>query len=242
MADPLRLTPVPHAPAPHAPAPHAPAPQAPVMIGGTGEFGRRVAGFLSAWRPEAREFDPADGIDAVFAGEAGAVVLALWRPEAALCEQADELSFRHSVPWLPVILEHPAIRIGPFVRPPTGPCFRCYATRKAQHDQQPWITAAMDAAYQRDQDCGPRGYLPQHARLAAAMAIEALDAGTASARRAAGGLLAGEVVTVGLVTGGLQASPVLAVHNCDRCDAPRLSAGLGLLTELAARDHLSLKQ
>jgi bacteriocin biosynthesis cyclodehydratase domain-containing protein len=205
-----------------------------VMLGGAGEFGGRVTGFLSAWLPEAQEFDPASGISAAFAA-GDAVVLALWRPEPALCELADELSFRNSVPWLPVILEHPVIRIGPFVRPKTGPCFRCYATRKAQHDQQPWITAAMDTGYLRDQDCGPRGYLPHQARMAAALALEALGAGLAPSRRWNGSLMEGEVVTVGLVTGGVQANPVIAVHNCDRCDAHRLSAGLGRLSDLATR-------
>ena len=206
-----------------------------VMIGCVGEFGGRVAGFLSGWLPEAREFDPAGGISAAFSSEADMVVLVLWRPEPALCEMADALSFRNSLPWLPVIMEHPVIRIGPFVRPRIGPCFRCYATRKAQHDQQPWITAAMRAGYRRDKDCGPRGYLPHQARMAAALALEVLGAGTAFSHPRDRSLMQGEVVTVGLVTGGLQANPVIAVHNCDRCDAPRLSSGLGLLSELAAR-------
>jgi bacteriocin biosynthesis cyclodehydratase domain-containing protein len=220
MADPIRLT-------------HATSPR--VMVGGLGKFGGRVAGFVAAWLPEVQEFDLGSGISDAFSAGTGAVVLALWRPEPALCEIADELSFRNSVPWLPVIAEHPVIRIGPFVRPKTGPCFRCYATRKAQHDQQPWITAAIDAGYQRDQDCGPRGYLPHQARMAAALALGALDEDTASSRRQGQSLMEGEVVTVGLVTGGLQANPVIAVHNCDRCDVPKLPSGLDRLSELATR-------
>jgi bacteriocin biosynthesis cyclodehydratase domain-containing protein len=205
------------------------------MIAGLGDFGRRVAGFMAAWLPEAQEFDLGSGTGAAFSAGARAVILALWRPESALCEMADELSFRNSVPWLPVIMEHPVIRIGPFVRPKTTPCFRCYATRKAQHDQQPWITVAMDAGYQRDRDCGPRGYLPHQARMAAALALEALDQDTASLGRRGQSLLEGEVVTVGLVAGGLQANHVIAVHNCDRCEPPRLSSGLDRLSELAVR-------
>jgi bacteriocin biosynthesis cyclodehydratase domain-containing protein len=212
-----------------------------VMIGGAGGFGRRVAGFMSAWLPEAQEFDVASGISAgsrisdAFSAEADAVVLALWRPDSALCEMADELSFRNAVAWLPVIMEHPVIRIGPLVRPKAGPCFRCYAARKAQHDRQPWITAALDGGYQRDQDCGPGGYLPHQARMAAAVALEALGAGTASSDQRSQSLLDGEVVTtVGLVTGGLQSNPVIAVHNCDRCGAPGPSARLDRLSKLAA--------
>lgn len=220
MADPIRLT-------------QAASPR--VMIAAHGEFGTRVAGFLAASLPEAHDFDLGSGMSDAFSAGVGAVVLALWRPEPALCELADELSFRNSVPWLPVIMEHPVIRIGPFVRPKSGPCFRCYATRKAQHDQQPWITVAMNAGYQRDQDCGPRGYLPHHARMAAALALGALGEDTASADRRGQGLLEGDVVTVGLVTGGVQASHVIAVNNCDRCGPPRFSSGLDRLSELAAR-------
>lgn len=220
MADSIRLT-------------HDTSPR--VAVGGVGKFGRRVAGFLSARLPRAREFGPGSGISAAFSGGADAVVLALWRPEPALCEMADELSFRTLVPWLPVIMEHPVIRIGPFVRPKAGPCFRCYAARKAQHDQQPWITAALDAGRQRDQDCGPRGYLPHQARMAAALALETLSAGTASSRQRDQALIEGALVTtVGLVTGGLQASPVIAVHNCDRCEAAKPSPRPGRLWELAA--------
>jgi bacteriocin biosynthesis cyclodehydratase domain-containing protein len=206
------------------------------MIGGVGEFGRRVAGFMSAWLAKAREFDPGSGISTAFSAQPDAVVLALWRPEPELCETADELSFRSLVPWLPVIMEHPVVRIGPLVWPTTGPCYGCYARRKAQHDQQPWATAAIDAHYRRDQACGPRGYLPQQARMAAALALETLTADMASARCPSQSPLDGAVVTtVGLVSGGLQANAVVTGHNCGRCDAPGSSPSLDRLSQLAAR-------
>jgi bacteriocin biosynthesis cyclodehydratase domain-containing protein len=223
MADSLRLT-------------HAASSR--VVIGGVGEFGRRVAGFMSAWLSEARMFTPGSDIGAAFSAQADAVVLALWRQEPALCEMADELSFRNLVPWLPVIMEHPVIRIGPLVRPRTGPCYGCYARRKAQHDRQPWITAALEAGYRRDQDCGPKGYLPHQARMAAALALQALSEGMASACWPGQSPLEGAVVTtVGLVSGGLQANSVVAGHNCDRCGAPEFSARLDRLNELAARSN-----
>lgn len=221
MADSIRLT-------------HPANPQ--VMIGGIGEFGRRVVGFLSAWLPEAQEFDLDSGISAAFSAEADAVVLASWRPEPELCEVADELSFRTLVPWLPVIMEHPVIRIGPFVRPKAGPCFGCYARRKAQHDPQPWITAAVDAGYRRDQDFGARGYLPHQARMAAALAHETVGEGRGSFHGQGVRPVEGAVVTtIGMVTGGLQANPVVACHSCDRCSTSARSAGLDWLSELAAR-------
>jgi bacteriocin biosynthesis cyclodehydratase domain-containing protein len=207
-----------------------------IMIGGIGEFGRRVAGFMSAWLSESQEFDPDSGIGTAFSVQTDAVVLALWRPEPELCELADQLSFRHQVPWLPVIIEHPVIRIGPFVLPRTGPCFGCYARRRAQHDRQPWITAALDAGYRHDRDCGPRGYLPHQARMAAALALETLHEGMASAPARSQSPLEGPLVTtIGLVGGGLQVNPVIAGHNCGRCGSSGSSAKPDQLSELAAR-------
>jgi len=129
-----------------------------VALAGAGPFGVRVASLLAAVHPGYQEADASLAeISAAFTGPAGAVVIALWRPDAELCDTADTLSYRYQLPWLPVVMEHPVIRIGPLVRPPAGPCFRCYARRRRQHDRQPWVTAALQAAYDRDQDCGPGG-------------------------------------------------------------------------------------
>jgi bacteriocin biosynthesis cyclodehydratase domain-containing protein len=210
-----------------------------IMVGGIGDFGVRVASFLSAWLPAAREFGAADGIEAAFAAEATAVVLALWRPEPGLCEIADELSFRRLVPWLPVIMEHPVIRVGPLVEPMTRPCFRCYARRRAQHDLQPWVTAALLARYRQDPAWGPAGYLPHHARMAAAVAAGALSDRAPAHRSRDESRMDGEVTTIGLATDGLQTNRVIACHNCDRCLAlgshvTKPSARLARLSELAA--------
>jgi bacteriocin biosynthesis cyclodehydratase domain-containing protein len=203
---------------------------------GVGEFGKRVTRLLAAWIPAAREYEAADGLSAAFAPAAGAVVLALWRPDPRLCERADELSFRNQVAWLPVIAEHPVIRVGPFVDPATGPCFRCYARRRAQHDRQPWVTAALRAGYQADENWGPAGYLPHHARMASAVALQALSERALAPGPPARSRAGGEVTTIGAAVSGLQANPVITCHNCDRCPpaAPQRPAGPDWLSALAA--------
>ena len=244
-----------------------------VMIGGIGEFGSRVAGFLTATLVsdgllsdgpfsagsfsdglrsdgsdglrsdglcQAAEFPAtASGIGAAFAAGPGAVVLASWRPEPDLCELADQLSFRQLVPWLPVIMEHPVVRIGPLVDPAAGPCFGCYSRRRAQHDRQPWITATLQASSRCDDSWSPVGYLPHQARMAAAVAVRTLSDRLGKPGSPAGSQLAGEVTTIGLSTGSLQANPVIACHNCDRCAAAgsgetRAPARLARLAALAA--------
>jgi bacteriocin biosynthesis cyclodehydratase domain-containing protein len=213
-----------------------------VMIGGVGEFGRRVAGLLSAGLPKAQEFEVGDGISTAFSSGANTVVLALWRPEPELCEMADELSFRNLVAWLPVIMEHPVIRIGPFVDPTAGPCFRCYSRRRAQHDRQPWVTATLHATYRRDDGWGPVGYLPHQARMASAVALGTLSERALESRSEDQSRIEGEVTTIGLATSSLQANSVVTCHNCDRCSgtesgAVKPSARLDWLSELAAFLH-----
>jgi bacteriocin biosynthesis cyclodehydratase domain-containing protein len=207
------------------------APPAGLAVASTGQFGERVSAFLAASRLPCREFS-ARGRELAdaFAGSS-VVVLALWRPEQELCESADELSFRHRLPWLPIIMEHPVIRVGPMVRPPAGPCFRCYARRRGQHDRDRWATAILGAAYSNDHACGPEGYLPHHARMAAALASGMLDRPAIHN----GGQVADEVTTIPLLTGGLRTWPVIACHGCERCGPGAPSAGPDWLRELSAR-------
>lgn len=193
-----------------------------------GDFGRRVAALLAA----------ASGMDCVivadgavreaFASETDFVVAALWRPSRALCEQADNLSFVLGRPWLPVSMDHPVMHVGPLVVPPAGPCYQCYARRRAQHDRQNATTTALHAAFDADAECGPAGFLPSQARLAATVAAALIStcepvrgAGPHSAPDDRGpGLLpqaAGTVASISLSGNSLTTAPVVACHDCRRC-------------------------
>jgi bacteriocin biosynthesis cyclodehydratase domain-containing protein len=206
-----------------------------VALVGVGQFGERVCATLASECAGAEEFGTCGpAIPAAFSSGVSTVVLALWRPCPQLCEMADELSFRYLVPWLPVIMEHPVIRIGPLVLPPNGPCFSCYTRRRAQHDLQQWATAVLQQAYDHDQGCGPRGYLPHHARMAAALAHRALDALVTAEPQREATQEAGEITTIRLVWGDLRVSHLTACHDCDRCTASAPPVNSGWLTELAA--------
>lgn len=191
---------------------------------GLGPFGERVAQHLLGTRPDAKRVAAAD-LGNAFTATGEAVVLALWRPEPELCEQADELSWRRGVPWLPVVMDHRAVSVGPLVSQP-GPCFRCYRRRREQHDVQPAATAALLAAYARDAGAGPAGYLPHHARMAAGLATQMLrgDLVPAAAGRPAGPA-SGLVATVRLLQERITVSPVVACHDCARCGGPPGPAG-----------------
>jgi bacteriocin biosynthesis cyclodehydratase domain-containing protein len=176
-----------------------------VAVAGVGPFGQAVADQLGGVTVAPRELPQTD---------ADVLVMALWRPSPALCDRVDAAAFAAGRPWLPIIVEHPHVLVGPWVAPPAGPCFACYTARRTQHDPSSRATAGLHTAYDADPALGPAGYLPHHVRVAAALALLALD------RRAAGQLSAYNVQT-----GQLSAQRLVGVHACPRCDAGRREPG-----------------
>ncbi|MGY4954750.1 TOMM precursor leader peptide-binding protein [Streptomyces nigrescens] len=158
-------------------------------------------------------------------------ILASWREVPALSELVDARSADWRTTWLPVVAEHPRLRIGPLVVPGEGACYRCFRGRRAQHERDSALTAALHAHYDADSKAGPGGFLPQHAALAAGVALDLL-------RRleSAGGVGqdAGTVRHWHLLEQHLASARVVAVHGCDRCR--RTSAPAGASWQELARD------
>jgi bacteriocin biosynthesis cyclodehydratase domain-containing protein len=190
----------------------------PVALLGYGPFGQRVADLLSSAIPS-RQVDSRDGLSECFHTGTAAVVIALWRTEPALTSRADELSFECMIPWLPVIMAHPGMRIGPLVSPGEGPCFRCFTMRLAQHDTRYETTVAIEGAYNGNSGTGPQGYLPQHVRIAAAVAMRMLAAIVSNPEGGTFTIPPGHVASFSLVRNTIAVDPVIACHNCDRCRA-----------------------
>jgi bacteriocin biosynthesis cyclodehydratase domain-containing protein len=105
-------------------------------------------------------------------------------------------------------MEHPVLRVGPLVRPPSGPCFGCYLARRFQHDTAYAASAVLEAAYDADASLSPAGYLPHHARLAATVAASLLTGET------------GQVVGFDVLSGRVGAHHVVSCHDCDREQHP----------------------
>ncbi|MFW6692180.1 TOMM precursor leader peptide-binding protein [Streptomyces sp. MAR4 CNX-425] len=177
-----------------------------VRVRGVGGFGERTARLLAAQLPDAETRGEADLLRGLDGSPGGVVVVAAWRPLPGLTELVDEFAYRTSTSWLPVVMENSVVRVGPLVRPPQGPCFRCYRERRRQHDRQQALTAALHTAYDEHPDRGPGGHLPHHARLAAAVAAGVLQRGRA-----------GEVTVIRLGAWGVDTYHVVPWHDCPRC-------------------------
>jgi len=193
--------------------------EGPLVLVAAGDFGHRVTQLLAQAFPGSRDVAAAD-FPAAFTKEVTAIVVAVPRPAWALCERADKLAYRHQKPWLPVVMEHPALRVGPLVRPPSGPCFACYRARRRQHDTECAASAVLDAAYDADASLTPAGYLPHHARLAAAVATRFLTRWES-----------GRVFAIDVLSSHSGAHQVISCHDCDR---EHRSAGLSSALDLAA--------
>jgi bacteriocin biosynthesis cyclodehydratase domain-containing protein len=181
-----------------------------VAVAGIGDFGQDVAGTLA--KSEGNIMVSVDALENALTD--GVVAVAgMWRPCPDVCERLDELSFQAGTPWLPIVMEHPRIRVGPWGAAPGGPCYRCYRWRKRQHDTQPHVTLALEAAYNGGAACGPAGYLPHHVTLAVGLAKLSLQ------KQAAGGVaaVAGEVLVVNVITGRSAVHRVIPCHGCTRC-------------------------
>ncbi|WP_405778320.1 TOMM precursor leader peptide-binding protein [Streptomyces sp. NBC_00859] len=194
-----------------------------VGVAGVGDFGNAVRDRFS------RELGAAPmAVEEITAGcrqlpgAPGALVVALWRPLDELCERIDEAAFAAGRPWLPVVFEHPWVVVGPWLAPPDGPCHRCYLGRRAQHRQDSGTLRALTEAYAADPECGIRGHLPHHVRLAVGLAQQAL-------RLREPGL----VLSVNTVGSRISAHRTLGCHGCPRCGQQDRLGADGAVAEVA---------
>lgn len=146
----------------------------------------------------------------------GMTVLAAWRRVPDLERTLDDEAFRTGTPWLPVILDHPQLEIGPVVVPGHGACHGCYRRRQTQHDNARVIRTAIDVHYEANPAAGPDGYLPSTALLAAAAVDDVVARLRADPEAEAGRVRQIEVTTQQMRTGR-----VVGVHGCPKCGLGR---------------------
>jgi hypothetical protein len=232
MADALRMTVL-----------MGPARMSSTVISG-GAFGRRVASFLAGNEAASQTtYDrPIDGsgIESAFERQGTSIVIALSRPDPELCQRADLLAFERNRIWLPIVMEHPVITIGPLVRPPGGPCFTCSHRRRVQHEIGDELSAVVKAAYMADPAWGPEGYLPHHARLAAAIGHGLLLAPGLGDGRVHDEALH-SVVTIQLINNYISGDRIVPCLDCVCCEPRWYSGGVGG-SEWITQDNKSLKQ
>ncbi|MFI6477239.1 TOMM precursor leader peptide-binding protein [Nonomuraea sp. NPDC050663] len=137
-------------------------------------------------------------------------VLAAWRPEPELCDELDREAFATAVPWLPVVVDHPHLVVGPLITPPRGPCHRCYLIRRRRHDGDTRLRDLVAAHQRADSGAGVAGHLPHHARIALALVHRLLSAARP-----------GEIHLVDMASLRLTSHTLLPAPECPRCGEER---------------------
>jgi bacteriocin biosynthesis cyclodehydratase domain-containing protein len=148
---------------------------------------------------------------------AEAYVVAAGRP----CVEVEQLMDAAAHHWrrllLPVVVEHPVLRIGPLVAPgSTAACVSCHERRRRQHLVARTTVDALQRHYSAHPEAEPRGYLPSHLNIAAGLVSGILD-------RALSGDLrdTGVVLYTHLLMPQLRRSTVAGVHGCLHCGSGR---------------------
>lgn len=198
-----------------------------IGIMGTGEFGREVCARLVDYELSnllilQREMfgSAATRLPVKQLGLSG-VVFVMWRPSDADCEAVDEFAFDAGVPWFPVVLDQPYLRVGPWLVPPEGPCFQCLRTRLLQHTADISRRTKIREAYDADPKWGGYGHLPAHVQLACGLIQKAagdmVDLGCRMANKPGIRDALEELVRYDFMNGGFSRHRLVPCHGCPRC-------------------------
>jgi hypothetical protein len=182
-----------------------------VGVVASGDFGWAVAGAVRALltrtsRPVRIAREPMALPSGCFI-EGGFGIRAAWRDVHSEFESFASAARSVRVPWLPVALDHPYVRIGPAVIPDGAPCHLCYLARVRQHGSP--LDAEIQQAQDADAQLGVRGFPPHLAMLAAGLALPMMHAAEAGR----GGML----VTINSHTDEVSTWRVVPCHDCPGC-------------------------
>ncbi|WP_193318492.1 TOMM precursor leader peptide-binding protein [Nonomuraea phyllanthi] len=184
-----------------------------VRIVAGGAFGRAVAHHLRALlayarRPVEVAREPMRVPPGRFVAGGAFAVRAAWRDVGAEFEAFATAAGQARVPWLPVAMGHPYLRVGPAVVPGVSPCHACYLTRARQHGTS--ADPALEEAMTADDKLGVRGFPPHLSMLAAGLALSLIR--DAEAGRA------GRIMTIDTRTDEVNSWRVVPCHGCPGCD------------------------
>jgi bacteriocin biosynthesis cyclodehydratase domain-containing protein len=158
--------------------------------------------------------------------EVSYLLVAAWRECPSLFDAADRLSRQREVPWAPVVIEHPVLRVGPVCVPPKGSCYECFIARTRQHDPNWDTTSALRSAYDSDPDLGVGGFLPAHVQSAVGLTMILVERVTSRTAPP------GTFFSLNLQTQRLSVGHITPVHGCPRCASTEHSQPVDRLKEL----------
>jgi len=146
----------------------------------------------------------------------------------------DDRCFERGIPFLPMIVEHPFLFIGPVANLDGSVCYHCFSDRYAQHNPISHIASVVDKHYEDRLSHGPKGVHPGDVAFWSQWLLYSFETGFESFART--------VARVHLLTRENVTSPVVPVHGCPRCGLhkdERTRSYADLLTHFGDREVLA---
>ena len=187
-----------------------------VHVLSVGPFGQAVSRYIRATRADVTETTVSKDLSAPEMWPVARIrVIVAWRPVPDLCELADQSSHQCRVPFIPVVLDSPTLRIGPVVVPGHGSCWACWSKRSRQ--RSPWSNqkSVLVRHYASHPEEGPHGYLESFAALAAARICPLIEAVDSASN------LGGYIWQIDVITRKITTRTVIGIHDCPRCGTHR---------------------
>lgn len=204
-------------------------PEKPVHVLSVGPFGQAVARYLTTLRHDVSETVVINNVLPL--PETWPVsrmrLLVSWRPVPSLCQLLEETTFSSCRPFLPLMLDSTAMRIGPVVVPGSGCCWSCWVKRWRQHSEWPEAHSALLGYYASHPDNGPAGFLESFALIGAARLTEIIEEIDSSE------VQGGSMWQINLLTREIVTGVAIGFHDCPRC---------GLRREAAKRSYSGLQR
>jgi hypothetical protein len=176
--------------------------KSPLLVLPVGAFGRAVAHRMAAATPSAVIVDPSAALSVETAAP---VVLAAWRETPALARALDG---HPGIPWwVPVVYDHPSIRVGPLLGAGLPGCYDCLTRRTFSASERPELRRGLWEEYDRDPALGVQGFLPHHAVIAASLAAAVACSARSDMR---------EILVYDVLRGGLDRHTFLPLATCER--------------------------
>ncbi|MFB0842938.1 TOMM precursor leader peptide-binding protein [Paenibacillus oleatilyticus] len=143
-------------------------------------------------------------------------IVTSWRPVPSLGRLMDKLSGAWRKPWVPIIMDHPALTIGPVVVPGQEGCYACFSKRQIQHAPYGKYILESQDIYVRDFRLGPQGFLQAHAGMAVHLFLDIERRIRCNMKNEAG-----TVYEIHVIRGTTRKGKVTGFHGCPHCGLQR---------------------
>jgi bacteriocin biosynthesis cyclodehydratase domain-containing protein len=187
-----------------------------ICVVSIGVTGRILADRFAAAQPA--EIHPVESrIDLALLPAARLYVLAAGRQCTDAELLLDAAAFRWGSMVLPMVAEHPLLRVGPLSAPGvSGPCLTCYHHRRRQHTYPAGSEAALDRHYAAHPGDEPVGILPSTVEILCGVAGTIAECALAGDRGDCGVVRVGHTLMPYLGT-----TTVVGIHGCPHCGLRR---------------------